>query len=476
MDEYFCPKCGAILNNQDGFDPDCGTWRCTECGEMLMDDDVYNGEKFKGVAWYCDNCGALLNRQPGFSDTCGSWCCTECGHRNGITEDDIINENPEFSCPNCGVTLDFQPSFNKYDDDWECTACGAHLHHDYSGDQYSVIKEPKHKCPNCGAGLDDQWCYADYQDNWKCTECGAHLHHGFSDEEYTVIKHTCPRCNAPLDIQWGFNGYDNDWDCTECGAHLHRDFSDDDYEEIEETDESECDFSSQESSSVGSSNINGSGTTYENSFQKFTSGKQTCKHPPKIHWKVKILGAIFLMVAFLLCVVYYEVKLLTPVEYSSSDLIGRDYEEVMALLEKVGFYHVQKKEIADLTIDQMSQENKVTSVKIGIAEAFEADSKYPANFPVVLTFHTLEYLAVPISSKEAKGADYQSVKAHFEEAGFRNIAMEVEYDIITGWLAEDGEVKSVTVNGDRKFSAGTEYRADVEIIITYHTYRKNKPK
>ena len=69
MDEYFCPNCGAILNDQYGFAPDGGTWRCTECGELLVDDDVYNGDSFEGIAWYCDSCGALLNRQCGFSDS-----------------------------------------------------------------------------------------------------------------------------------------------------------------------------------------------------------------------------------------------------------------------------------------------------------------------------------------------------------------------------------------------------------------------
>ena len=56
MDEYFCPNCGAILNDQYGFAPDGGTWRCTECGELLVDDDVYNGDSFEGIAWYCDSC------------------------------------------------------------------------------------------------------------------------------------------------------------------------------------------------------------------------------------------------------------------------------------------------------------------------------------------------------------------------------------------------------------------------------------
>ena len=88
--EYFCPNCDAILNDQPGFDPSEGYWKCTECGQMLTGDDIYDGEYFEGIVWFCDNCGALLNKQSGFSDTYGSWLCTECYHRNSITEDDIF--------------------------------------------------------------------------------------------------------------------------------------------------------------------------------------------------------------------------------------------------------------------------------------------------------------------------------------------------------------------------------------------------
>ena len=89
MDEYTCPKCGAILNDQKGFDPEYGAWRCLRCGQMIMDEDTYNGDLYEGVAWYCDECGALLNKQDGFSDIYYSWNCTECGHENFINEDEI---------------------------------------------------------------------------------------------------------------------------------------------------------------------------------------------------------------------------------------------------------------------------------------------------------------------------------------------------------------------------------------------------
>lgn len=96
MDEYFCPNCGAILNDQYGFEPSCGTWTCTCCGKHLMDDDIYDGDLYTGVAWYCDECGALLNRQQGFSDIYGSWTCTECGYSNSITESDIYESEEDY--------------------------------------------------------------------------------------------------------------------------------------------------------------------------------------------------------------------------------------------------------------------------------------------------------------------------------------------------------------------------------------------
>lgn len=438
MDEYFCPNCGAILNEQYGFAPDGGTWRCTECGELLVDDDVYNGDSFEGIAWYCDSCGALLNRQCGFSDSYGSWTCTECGHHNRISEDDIVSEEQiEFSCPNCGVALDFQPGFNKYDDDWECSSCGAHLHHSYS------------------------------------------------DDEYTIIKHICPRCDAPLDIQWGFNEDDENWECTECGAHLYHDYYDE-YEEREEESSNNSgnlfEYSDSENQHYSYSNTSSDSARTRNNESHnwgshvYSDNKVKQKTEKKANRKLRFLGILFLIAAALIGIGYYEIKLLTPVGFSSTELRGESYEEVISAFEKEGFSNILTNEIADLSLKDIAEENKVDTVKIGIFDKFTSISKYPSNFPVLITYHTLEKYSVPMSSKEAKGANYQDVMGKFEEAGFENITLEVEYDIITGWITDDGKVKSVTVNDDGKFASGKEYRADVEVVITYHTYRSNKSK
>lgn len=94
-DEYFCPHCGSTLNEQSGFDPENGTWTCTECGQELYGDDVYDGDIFPGVMWYCDECGTLLNKQNGFSDSCPIWFCAKCGYMNTISEENIFESKED---------------------------------------------------------------------------------------------------------------------------------------------------------------------------------------------------------------------------------------------------------------------------------------------------------------------------------------------------------------------------------------------
>ena len=94
-EEYYCPNCGAILNDQDGFDPDDGYWICKECSQPLFDEeDEY--AQYGDVVWCCDNCGAILNSQSGFSDYLDSWTCEECGYLNSISDDEIYESEEDW--------------------------------------------------------------------------------------------------------------------------------------------------------------------------------------------------------------------------------------------------------------------------------------------------------------------------------------------------------------------------------------------
>jgi len=81
----------------------------------------------------------------------------------------------------------------------------------------------------------------------------------------------------------------------------------------------------------------------------------------------------------------------------------------------------------------------------------------------------------PSGSSAQKGRDYQEVVKDFEEKGFTNISLIPLDDLITGWLTKDGEVESVSVDGDENYSPDRWYPNDVKVVISYHTFPEDKP-
>jgi hypothetical protein len=76
----------------------------------------------------------------------------------------------------------------------------------------------------------------------------------------------------------------------------------------------------------------------------------------------------------------------------------------------------------------------------------------------------------PSGSIHQKGEDYQKVIDNFEKKGFKNIRTEKLEDLILGWFTKDGEVESVSVDGNEDYSPDVWYPNDVEVVITYHTF------
>ncbi|MCC5804112.1 DUF4839 domain-containing protein [Rossellomorea vietnamensis] len=82
----------------------------------------------------------------------------------------------------------------------------------------------------------------------------------------------------------------------------------------------------------------------------------------------------------------------------------------------------------------------------------------------------------PSGSSVQKGRDYEEVVKDFKEKGFKNTKTEKVEDLVTGWLTKDGEVESVSVDGDQDYSPDDWYSNDVEVVITYHTFPEKEKR
>lgn len=83
-------------------------------------------------------------------------------------------------------------------------------------------------------------------------------------------------------------------------------------------------------------------------------------------------------------------------------------------------------------------------------------------------------VAVPASASDYKYENYQDVQKDLEDAGFTNITTEVLYDIVLGWT-DEGEVKSVSIDGRTDYEKGEVFNMDAPIVITYHMKEEDNP-
>ena len=88
--------------------------------------------------------------------------------------------------------------------------------------------------------------------------------------------------------------------------------------------------------------------------------------------------------------------------------------------------------------------------------------------------HGEDEVAMPQSASSYKYQNYVDVQTELSEAGFTNISFEILYDIELGWT-EEGEVDSVSVDGNAEFEQGDIFKKDIAIVIAYHMPEEDDP-
>ncbi|GGE32099.1 DUF4839 domain-containing protein [Streptococcus himalayensis] len=83
-------------------------------------------------------------------------------------------------------------------------------------------------------------------------------------------------------------------------------------------------------------------------------------------------------------------------------------------------------------------------------------------------------IKLPITSENIHKQNYKTIVNQLKDAGFTNVKVEKIEDLITGLLKKDGQIESVSINGDTDFIKGSKYEKDSKITVTYHTFKEDK--
>lgn len=89
---------------------------------------------------------------------------------------------------------------------------------------------------------------------------------------------------------------------------------------------------------------------------------------------------------------------------SSDDLVGENYEDVVANLENAGFTNVETAVMDDLITGWLTSDGEVESVEIDGSSIFGSDSRFAPGTKIVVTYHTFPAEAPDAVAEEPEPA------------------------------------------------------------------------
>ena len=352
MEEYFCPHCGATLNNQVGFDPNNGVWECTQCGQELFGDEVAETQqRFEGVVWRCDNCDAILNLQPGFHDFLDSWICNECGYENELSEENIIDYQvrPVGRLEKAVYRLErfnrFLERVNQKLDQKSTTADlqddNADLDDDYSDPQDNV------ECDAADVNIENESLQQHFtpqilEDRVKRPSLSKQIWHHITRKKFKTKKSSAEWIGQDIRVVYS--------EILTCGFYNIEIIAEEDLE-IDDL---------QKEGTVDYIVING-----DSSFEASSS----------FPFNAEVI------------IQYHTLKTVRP-PFAPKQAKGKHYQKVVAAFVNAGFFNVETRAIHDLTFGWITKDGAVEGIQIERKCDFSAKTKYRLDADIVISYHT----------------------------------------------------------------------------------------
>ena len=152
---------------------------------------------------------------------------------------------------------------------------------------------------------------------------------------------------------------------------------------------------------------------------------------------------------------------------AASAYVGQNYESVLSELQDAGFSNIETIEVNDLTSTSSLDDYAVGEISIDNNSAFDANTEFKKESAVVITYHTIPKLKIPISTSDLQEYDYETIATMFADAGFSNIDTSVVYDLDPDSTNVEFE-NEATINLNHDFVADSEIPFDSSIQIVCH--------
>ena len=211
----------------------------------------------------------------------------------------------------------------------------------------------------------------------------------------------------------------------------------------------------------------------------------THKSVNKVKWRMWklvgiIYGALFAIAAIVLIIVFTttsiskknEIKRLESIEeVIVTALDDGDYKYALMNADRLTFNGDDADEIRDWEIRRDYWIDKVIEEAADAGVLLERPVDEEMNNEQTPTFDLTKENSIGSTQYGFTYKNYLEVKNELEARGFTNIKTQGLQDLTTDWMAQDGNVDKVTVDGETGFPADIAFPLDVEIVIYYHSFK-----
>lgn len=161
------------------------------------------------------------------------------------------------------------------------------------------------------------------------------------------------------------------------------------------------------------------------------------------------------------------------IDFSTSDLIGDNYESVLSILKETGFNNYKAIPVKDVYIDNNYCVGEVAQVVINGQSWIDTGAMVTYDAEIIVTYHMKKEFAFPYSSQQMVKRDFDELAQELLNIGFTEVYTLPLNDLKTGWIKKENSVQQVVIAGVDSIKKGMMLEHDVKITIQYHSFDKN---
>ena len=165
-----------------------------------------------------------------------------------------------------------------------------------------------------------------------------------------------------------------------------------------------------------------------------------------------------------------------PMEFSSKYYLGKNYLEVEESLSERGFTNIYSVKTTEKSL--FTKKGQVISILINGKDGFEMFDWYQYDSEIRIIYYDEEteeeiaaahpdQLRVPSSSKRYLGKNYETVIDELKNCGFKEFDIEQQHKAKKGIMDKEGNIISISINGQEQFKKDEWFSKDSIIHIVY---------